>query len=270
MSGFQDRFRRREKKYRIDEQQYQAVRGYLSQAMQPDAHGSCEVLSLYYDTRLYQLIERSMARPVYKEKLRVRSYGVPLKDDCVFVEAKKKYRGIVYKRRVASSPRAAFAFMAGLPFDEAMRRYPIRPDARQQESDPWVNAQIVSELTYMRDRYEELEPTMLIACFREPFVARDGSDLRITFDSDIRWRTDRLSLTAGSDGHALLPAGEHIMEVKTAAAIPLDLAQVLDDAGILPRSFSKYGTAYTVAMDDGALESSALHVAQQTDFPQCG
>ncbi|MDO4851576.1 MAG: polyphosphate polymerase domain-containing protein [Actinomycetota bacterium] len=270
MSGFQDRFKRREKKYRIDEQQYQVVRDYLAHTMRPDDHGSCEVLSLYYDTRLFQLIEHSISKPTYKEKLRIRSYGVPGQDGCIFIEIKKKYRGIVYKRRVPASPRAAFAFMAGLPFDEAMQRYPIRPDARPHQTNPRVNAQIVSELTYMRDHYEGLAPAMLIACFREPFVAQDGSDLRITFDSDIRWRTDRLSLTAGSDGHALLPDGDRIMEVKTAAAIPLDFAQVLDDAGILPGSFSKYGTAYVDAVNDGMLDLPTASIPQPAAFPQCG
>lgn len=107
MSGFQDRFKRREKKYRIDEQQYRAVRDYLAHTMRPDDHGSCEVLSLYYDTRLFQLIEHSISKPTYKEKLRIRSYGVPEQDACIFIEIKKKYRGVVYKRRVPASPRAA-------------------------------------------------------------------------------------------------------------------------------------------------------------------
>ncbi|MBR5094290.1 MAG: polyphosphate polymerase domain-containing protein [Oscillospiraceae bacterium] len=217
-------FKRSEKKYLLSAEQFDALWKELGPHLQPDEYPKSTVCSIYYDTDDYRMIRHSIDAPVYKAKLRLRSYDVPSREDPVFVELKKKYRGIVYKRRVALSARAASRWL-----DEGAA--PAEADQTTREID-WL-------LRDLRPRAK-----VFLACDRLAFRDREEPELRITFDRDIRWREDDLDLTAGDRGEPLLPPGQVLMEIKIPEAMPLWLAHLLSEQSIFPVSFSKYGTCY--------------------------
>ena len=191
----------------------------------PDRFFQSTVCSLYYDSADFKLIRHSLDKPIYKEKLRLRSYGVPGPEDAVFVELKKKFKGIVYKRRAEMPASLAEQYLAG-------------------EAHPPEDGQILREIDYVLAT-NRLFPQVYIACEREAWVDREEPELRITFDRNLRWRDTDLSLIAGSQGQPLLENGETLMEIKVPEAAPLWLAHMLNDLEIYSRSFSKYGTCYT-------------------------
>lgn len=216
-------FRRVEKKYRITPDQRLRLLDAVANRLTPDSHGISTVCSLYLDTPDFLLIRNSIDAKAYKEKLRIRSYGTPATDSKVFLEIKKKYKGIVYKRRVA------------MTLGEAQRYI--------DSGTPPLSSQIMSEIEYAMNYYRRPAPAMLISCEREAFYDIQSPDLRLTFDSDIRYRTSALSLDMGADGKPLTD-GEIILEIKTGGAMPLWLSHALDACSIYPAPFSKYGTAY--------------------------
>ncbi|MEI3229832.1 MAG: VTC domain-containing protein [Gordonibacter pamelaeae] len=124
MTAFADVFERKEVKYRLDARQAETMHRALEGRMEPDAYGRTTVRSLYLDTPERTLIERSLDKPLYKEKLRLRCYGALHDDGLVFVEIKKKFEGIVYKRRVGCSYAAARAYLGGMPYQDACARFP--------------------------------------------------------------------------------------------------------------------------------------------------
>lgn len=217
-------FKRLEKKYLLSREQYEKLRAAIADRIVPDEYPVSLVCSLYYDTDDYSLIRHSIEAPVYKEKLRVRSYGVPDGNGEVFVELKKKFKGMVFKRRVAMSARDAAAYLAG-------------------EAPPPENSQMIRELDWFL-RENKVRPKAFIACDRLAFVARDDPELRITFDENLRWREDELDLTRGSGGESLLPPGQVLMEIKIPGAAPLWLAHTLSELAVFPTTFSKYGNCY--------------------------
>ena len=214
-------FQRYEKKYLLPREKYLALWQELEPRVEPDAFFQRTVCSVYYDWEDFRLIRHSLEKPVYKEKLRLRSYNVPGPDDPVFVELKKKYKGVVYKRRVAMAAAAAENWLAG------------RSAAPDQ-------SQISREIDWFL-KNNPVRPRVLIACDRRAYVARENRELRITFDSSIRWRDRDLSLTAGDHGQELLSDGQVLMEIKLPEAAPLWLAHMLSRLEIFPRGFSKYG-----------------------------
>ena len=135
MTAFTDVFERKEVKYRLDARQAETMRRALEGHMEPDAYGRTTVRSLYLDTPERTLIERSLDKPLYKEKLRLRCYGALADDGLVFVEIKKKFEGIVYKRRVGCSYAAARAYLGGMPYEDACARFPL--------ADPVAAAEVV-------------------------------------------------------------------------------------------------------------------------------
>ena len=217
-------FKRYEKKYLLSREQYEKLFRELQDHIVPDAYHRSTVCSIYSDTDDYELIRRSIEAPVYKEKLRLRSYNVPGADDTVFIELKKKYKGMVYKRRVPMGARAAMAYLAG-------------------EQPPAESSQMTREIDWFL-RQNAVKPKAFIACDRYAWVDRENAELRITFDENLRWRTDRLDLTLGSDGETLTEPGAVLMEIKIPGTAPLWLAHLLSDQRIFPTSFSKYGTCY--------------------------
>lgn len=217
-------FKRYEKKYLLSHEQYTRLRQHLDEYITPDAYFQSTVCSIYYDSDSYHLIRQSIEKPVYKEKLRVRSYNVPAPDGTVFVELKKKFKGIVYKRRVKMRADAAANYLAG-------------------KCSPPVCSQITREIDWFMHENNPT-PKVFIACDRSAYVAKDNPDLRITFDHDIRWRDTELELTAGSHGESLIEPGQVLMEIKIPGAAPLWLAHMLSELQLFPRGFSKYGTCY--------------------------
>lgn len=224
MTKSQFTFRRYEKKYLLTTAQYQTVRRALEQYMQPGEYPQSTVCNIYYDTPDFALVRASIEQPIYKEKLRVRSYGVPGAEDKVFVEIKKKYDGVVYKRRVSMTDAQAAAYLNG--------------GAR-----PPKDSQIQRELDWFCRR-RSLEPKVSIAYDRTALEGKEDPELRITFDRDIRWRDCDLALAAGDDGERLLPPDKVLMEIKIPGAAPVWLSRLLSELGIFPTNFSKYGVCY--------------------------
>ena len=230
-------FKRIEKKYLLSEAQYESLFRRIGAHLNPDEFGRSTVMSLYLDTADYRIIRNSIEAVDYKEKLRLRSYGTASPDTKVFLELKKKFGGVVYKRR------------AVMTLAEA-ERY-LRDGARPFES------QIMSEIDWAMRLYEWPQPRMMIACEREAWFDEAHPDLRLTFDRDIRYRESALQLSRGSGGFRLLPEDTVLLEIKTAGAMPLWLARALDGEGILPGSFSKYGTAYTRRLEESRRPKTA-------------
>ena len=220
-------FQRHEIKFLLDSRQRAILEQTFAMRMEPDPHGQSTICNIYYDTPDYRLIRESLEKPVYKEKLRMRSYGQVTGGGEVFLELKKKYDGVVYKRRISLTERAATAYMNG--------RVPLPEDS-----------QIGREIDYCRKYYRNLRPAVYLCYDRCAYFSTEDPELRATFDKNIRWRTCDMRLTAAPGGEHLLLPGQSLFEVKTATAIPLWLVEVLDRAGIRQASFSKYGEAYRI------------------------
>ena len=218
-------FKRYELKYMLTQSQKAAVLKAIEPYMALDHYGRTTIRNIYMDTENYRLIRRSMERPAYKEKLRIRSYRQAKEEDAVFVELKKKYDGIVYKRRVA------------LPLMKAT-------DWVIEGKKPTESTQISREIDYFMSFYGRLQPTVFLSYEREAFYAKDGSDFRVTFDDTILCRLEDLSLESEVYGTPILPEGKVLMEIKCSGGIPLWMAHVLSKEQIYKTSFSKYGTAY--------------------------
>lgn len=217
-------FKRYEIKYMINKAQFEMIRKEIAPYMMADVHGRSTILSLYFDTPDYLLVRRSLEHPVYKEKLRLRSYGTADSDSLVFVELKKKYDSIVYKRRIAMTEQNAADYLI--------------------YGKPASDSQITREIDYFLKLYEGIQPSVLLSYQREAFYSNYDHDFRITFDSNILWRNYDLSLCKGIYGMPLLENDQILMEIKTAGAIPLWLTRILSREKIFKTSFSKYGSAY--------------------------
>lgn len=230
MKAVQWSFQRIEEKYLLSLDQYDRLRLALREHIIPDDYPDSTICNIYYDTPDYLLIRRSMEKPLYKEKFRVRSYGVPTKNGCVFMEIKKKFDGIVYKRRVLSNIGETMDYLSGGP-------------------EPEVNdEQILQEIQWFRHNYS-LVPKMFLAYDRLAFRDVEDPELRLTFDRNIRFRMENLDLTAGDYGVKLLPEDQILMEVKIPGAAPVWLSHILSELGIYPVSFSKYGKCYQKMME---------------------
>ncbi len=259
MSEIQSCFKRYEKKYLLTQAQYEAMRLGMAPYMQPDAHPQYSISNIYYDTDSYDLIRASLEKPIYKEKLRLRSYGVPGQRDTVFVEIKKKYDDVVYKRRITMEMQAAALYLNGVPEEAAgqtISGLASFPSERQMANSGQANhglpsnhqtsnaSQITREIDYFLNLYQP-RPRVFIAYDREAYAAADGGELRITFDTALRARTNDLDLRLGDHGLPLLSDAYRLMEVKIPGTAPLWLARLLSANAIFPTSFSKYGAFYT-------------------------
>lgn len=237
MANYQAVFERHEKKYLLTKKQYKAVRVLLDQHMNEDSFGLHTISSVYYDTDSYEIIRESLAKPKYKEKLRLRSYGTPGPADEVYLELKKKVNGTVYKRRMGLSLREAERYM----------RAGIRP--RQA-------GQILEEIDWVCARHR-LHPAAVISVERLALYGVEDPAFRVTFDFNMRGRDSDLSLSQGSGGSLLTGPDMCLMEVKTTSSLPLWLTQFLSDHEIFPVSFSKYGIFYK----ENILQKGALRHA---------
>ncbi len=209
--------------------------------MAEDIYGLHTICNVYYDTDTYELIRTSMEKPYYKEKFRIRSYGVPTNDDVVFLEIKKKCDGVVYKRRVP--------FRYGIAMNilkEIMTGGKLYGNNLVEHGiglEEYENMQILHEIEYVINHYG-LSPKSYIAYDRTALYGKDDSELRITFDRNIRTRYSELTLADGDEGDVILAPGNYLMEIKTNGAMPGWLASTLSDMKIYPYSFSKYSNAY--------------------------
>ncbi|MBE6989159.1 MAG: polyphosphate polymerase domain-containing protein [Ruminococcaceae bacterium] len=228
-------FNRCEKKYLMPETVYQRLRQRLKPYMEQDAYGLHTICNIYYDTPDNLLIRRSIEKPLYKEKLRLRSYGVPAPDSAVYLEIKKKYGDIVNKRRIQLTLQDAYLYL-----DQGVR--------------PAEDSQILRELDFFLARYP-LHRSICIAYDRVALFARQDPEFRVTFDRNIRSRRTRMGLENGDAGRPLLPHGWYLMETKILGATPLWFVRILSDLRIYPVSFSKYGSIYKKELGSTELEA---------------
>ena len=223
--AFQYVFERYEYKYLISKKQSEKLLSLIKEHMIPDRYGRTTIRNIYYDTPSYLLIRRSIDQPPYKEKLRMRSYSKAEPDSTVFIELKKKYDSIVYKRRLSMTEAQASLWLS---------------DPRASISE----GQIKNEISYFIEYYRDLAPTVFLSYERDAFLSTDSSGLRITFDDNILCRCQDLTLCSDVYGRRLLPEGTVLMEIKCIGGMPLWLTGFLAKEKIYKTSFSKYGTAY--------------------------
>ena len=222
-------FNRYEKKYLMSEEIYFKLRDRLAPYMKMDQYGLHTICNIYYDTKDYDLIRRSIEKPVYKEKLRLRSYGIPSLESTVFLEIKKKYNKVVNKRRIPLSLKDAYDYV----------EHGIHPEN---------HSQIIHEIDFFLQRYE-LYRSVYLAYDRIALFQKDQPDFRVTFDQNIRSRQVDMGLEKGDRGTYLLPDGYYLMESKIMGATPLWFTHILSDLEIYPVSFSKYGNIYKSKFD---------------------
>jgi len=218
-------FKRCELKYLLDPKMSKAVQRAIDENMHLDSYGHSEIYNIYLDTDSYLLARRSIEKPLYKEKLRIRSYGRATEVSKVFVELKKKCESVVYKRRIS------------MPLNGAMEWFTT-------DTKDFPDTQIGREIDHMRVRYPGIHPAMMVCYEREAYCPNDGSFLRITLDTNITARTYDVDLTSEAGGTSVMPEGYTLMEIKTLYGYPPWLNKVLNENRVYKTSFSKYGTAY--------------------------
>ena len=223
--AYQSVFQRYEIKYLLTREQKARIVAAMMPYMAPDQYGRTTIRNVYFDTPNYRLIRHSMEKPVYKEKLRIRSYQQARPGSQVFVELKKKYKGIVYKRRLSLPEKDAVDWMAG-------------------SQPPSEDSQIRREIDYFLRYYGALRPTVFLSYERQAWYCRDGGDFRVTFDDNILCRRTDLSLESAVGGTPILDEGLVLMEIKCSGGIPLWMTALLREEKLYKTSFSKYGTAY--------------------------
>lgn len=218
-------FKRYEIKYFLTNEQYKNLKNIMQEHMEMDEYGLNTINNIYFDTPDYRLIRKSIEKPCYKEKLRVRSYGKLTKKTKVFVEMKKKYNGVVYKRRLTLPQDEAFDFLLeGKPLEE--------------------QCQIAKELSYFMKLYGNLEPAIALVYDREAFFGKVDEDFRITFDHNVRVKLENIDLSDNGEFKKVLDEDLVLLEVKTSMGMPAWLLEFFSANHIYKTSFSKYGTAY--------------------------
>ena len=218
---------RRELKYILTKEQCASLKNALKGHMQLDQYGRTSIASIYFDTPDYRIVRASLEQPQYKEKIRLRSYGLASEDSTVFLELKRKVTGIVYKRRISLKEKE---------ITEILNEHLENPDN-----------QISKEIAYFSRFYDKLIPTFLIIYDREAYF-EPNTDLRLTIDENPRYRTKNLNLHSSMEGVPLLTDGGAILEIKVQEAMPLWLVNILSEFKIYKSSFSKVGEAYQKEM----------------------
>lgn len=234
----QSKFQRYELKYLITVAQQKELQGLFKKYMDGDAYGKSTIYNLYYDTADYLLIRRSMEKPVYKEKLRIRSYGKVKRDEEVFVELKKKYRSVVYKRRIAMTESEAVQYFS--------------------QKAPKGKTQIQKEIDYFKQLYPDIAPKVMIIYDREAYFGKEDLDFRVTFDKNILYRNTELTLRGEKYGTYILDKNVVLLEIKVAGGIPLWLTKFLTEHKIYKTTFSKYAHAYRGLMEGKKVSDYAV------------
>ena len=232
MSGMT--FKRKEMKYIMSEAQWRGFMEAVKDEIVPTEFPVSEIRNLYLDTEDYEFIRRSISKPVFKEKLRIRSYGDTDKTGRMFYEMKKKYKGIVYKRRFDVTRDMLTNEAVPVDFDSV--------EARFHEK-----AQTVREWNYWREQHNDLVPRFYLSYDRWAYIGKENEDIRLTFDRNLTWREDNLTLSGPVYGHHLLE-GQVLLEIKVPGSMPLWMSDALSKNNIYPRSYSKIGAAYAKSM----------------------
>lgn len=222
----QEVFSRNEKKYVLQPAEQQALLEMIESYLKKDHYFKGTNCSLYFDTDDWYLLLRSLEKPLYREKVRVRSYGVPNLNDTVFLEIKKKFKKIGSKRRVPVKLSDLYDYLDG--------HGALKTD----------NPQIEAEIDYCFQHYQ-LKPKLMIIYDRLSYCGKDDAAFRVTFDFNVRGRMNDLRLEQGDQGQAYFQHGEIVMEVKSLHGYPIWFTQALSKLKIYPASFTKYGRVAT-------------------------
>ncbi|MCR5502737.1 MAG: polyphosphate polymerase domain-containing protein [Lachnospiraceae bacterium] len=233
MSGYKEVFKRTEIKYLLNGEQYRELMPYLNTIARVDEYGLSRINNIYYDTPDHRLVKTSMEKPVYKEKLRLRTYGKTGEDTNSFIEIKKKFNGIVYKRRIAGKYPDTYRYLQGAG----------------ECKEPFDDSQIAKEILAFLTLYGDLGPAMRICYDRIAMAGIRDKEFRVTFDSNIIWNDTDVDLRSEKGGRKLLKDDQRLMEIKVSNAMPMELAGKLSELRIFPVSFSKYGAGYTDMMN---------------------
>ncbi len=231
------KFNRVEKKYLITAEQKAHMLKVINQNMKKDDYFISEVFNIYFDTDNFDLIIQSIEQPRFKHKLRARSYGGY---DKVFFEIKTKMRGkdynIGYKRRVRITKR---------DYNKLVKNHTKMIDYMPKNADTPSDHQVAREVDYLIEHYN-LKPMILVFYVRESYQGNDK--LRITFDEDLKYRTNKIAFRKlKSDKNFFNDEKNIIMEIKAHGFLPLWLVRKLSEEKIFPEQFSKVGKIYEKA-----------------------
>ena len=228
MSGYKEVFKRIEIKYLLNEEQLSGLMPYLETMAKVDRYGLSRINNIYFDTPDYRLVKTSMEKPIYKEKLRLRTYGKTDDDTNSFIEIKKKYDGVVYKRRISGRYLDTYSYLI----------------SRNSAKDSFDHSQISKEIREFLKLYGDLRPAMCICYDRIAMIGTEDAEFRVTFDRNITWNDKCTDLRKAGEGRKLLKDGQCLMEIKVSNSMPMGLARKLSELKIFPVSFSKYGSGY--------------------------
>lgn len=224
-------FNRQEIKYLISEEDKNLLLEKITDYMDADSYNkegkTYSICNLYLDNSADELIVKSLEKPVFKEKIRIRSYGTANLTDTVYLESKKKFDSVVNKRRTPFQLKALYDYL----------ETGVIPESEK------LNHQVMSEIDYIV-RFYELKPKVFISYDRLAFFEKGNSDFRVTIDTNIQTRRNDLRLEIPAGGRLLLPEGKWLMEAKAFKAFPLWFVKFLSERRIYSTSFSKYGTEY--------------------------
>ncbi|MBR1773781.1 MAG: polyphosphate polymerase domain-containing protein [Eubacterium sp.] len=244
MSKYIEVFKRTEIKYLLDSDQYRKLFSFLEGFARVDDYGLTRINNIYFDTPNFQMIRTSLDKPLYKEKLRLRTYGPTCDSTNSFIEIKKKYDGIVYKRRISGKYKVAYDYLVN-------------------NMKPLDDSQISKEIAGVLDMYDSLRPAMRISYDRVAMAGIKDPEFRVTFDTNITWNKDVLDLREDAGGVPILEEGQYMMEIKVANAMPLELTRKLSELRIFPTSFSKYGRGYQQMMKIRMTKETARVVSRE-------
>ncbi len=221
----QANFKRYELKYILTQSQYASLIEAMSCEMRLDEYGRHKISNIYYDTEDYKVIRHSLEKPKYKEKLRVRCYGKPCEDNMAFIELKKKFNGIVYKRRIYDKQKNVLSFV-------------------DNKKGSLKDTQILNEINYFKNIYENIKPRVYLSYEREAYFSLVDDEFRMTFDFNIKTRDTNISFSESNIDLNVLSNKYILLEVKTVMGLPNWLITFFNNNNIYKTSFSKYGTAY--------------------------
>ena len=207
----------------MNQKQYESFLKKINDYVEEDKYFKYKICSIYFDTNNYDLIRNSLEKPIYKEKVRIRSYGKVENEDKIFFEIKKKYKGITNKRRITLTY-------------ENLKNY-----LNKNKIPDNSNIQIFNELDYLMNYYE-LKPKVFISYDRISFISKENKNLRITFDNNLNYRLNELNLD--DEKGKIFNNDKYILEIKTLDSFPIWLVKALSELEIYPTSFSKYGSIY--------------------------
>jgi hypothetical protein len=220
----QEVFERIEKKYLLTEKQKNNLLKIIDKNIEKNDYFFSEIRNIYFDNSENELIRQSIEKPLYKEKVRIRSYGKPNIEDNIFLEIKKKFNGIVYKRRIEVKLKDIYKYLqTGILNCE--------------------NEQIFKEINYCLKKYN-LKPAIFISYERYSYLGKEDKNFRITFDTNINYREHNLKIEKDDNNVSLIGKENYLMEVKSLNSMPIWFTKALSDLKIYPISFSKYGEIY--------------------------